>query len=466
MKFNIKYLISGLGLLLFSASCDNFLDVHPKGEVLGKELLKDRKGVENALYGIYATMRSENLYGKNMSFYTLDILAQYFTCQGNSTVLNLTKYNYYQDTEVKKLFLTIWSKMYENIAYTNNVLLNLENRSPKDLKFHDIYKGEALGLRAYMHFDLLRMFCPQSNGTGTPGIVYNTDFSLTPPALLPKARIWELIIQDLQEAEKLLDHPELYAQASPNDAFLRDQQTHFNLHAVRATLARVYLTKGDYENARIYALKVIEKSGLELSNKEELKESTGCLSPKETIFGLYAKDSWYKTTKDFLTDAVTARSLDPRGDIANTYVSSAGGHDYRWDFWFTPSNQKPRFTKLTDPYQLNPKAYPQHVIPGIHMLKLPEMYYILAECLLRQDSPQAAGYLKSVLESRGLAPAEHPTLQNITQERYKEFIGEGQTFFNMKRLNLDIQTVTGETAPASEAIYTIKIPDEEFNYRN
>ena len=51
MKMNLKNIIFILGVLFLGSSCENFLDVHPKGEVTGKELLKDRKGFENALYG-------------------------------------------------------------------------------------------------------------------------------------------------------------------------------------------------------------------------------------------------------------------------------------------------------------------------------------------------------------------------------------------------------------------------------
>ncbi len=51
MKLNIKNMICGLGLMVLATSCDNFLDVHPKGEIVGKDLLSERKGFENALYG-------------------------------------------------------------------------------------------------------------------------------------------------------------------------------------------------------------------------------------------------------------------------------------------------------------------------------------------------------------------------------------------------------------------------------
>ena len=59
---------------------------------------------------------------------------------------------------------------------------------PRPFEFYDIYKGEALGLRAYMHFDLLRLYADQATDAKTRGIVYNTAFSLKPSDILPKTK--------------------------------------------------------------------------------------------------------------------------------------------------------------------------------------------------------------------------------------------------------------------------------------
>ena len=51
MKIGFKNIMVLLALLLGGSSCDSFLDVQPKGEVLEGDLLKDAKGFENALTG-------------------------------------------------------------------------------------------------------------------------------------------------------------------------------------------------------------------------------------------------------------------------------------------------------------------------------------------------------------------------------------------------------------------------------
>ena len=462
-------MICGLGLMVLATSCDNFLDVHPKGEIVGKDLLSERKGFENALYGVYASMRNDKAYGAYMTYYVMDVLAQYFNCPGNSDITDLSAFKYKENPEVTKVFSDIWSTMYQNISYANNILVNLENQSPETLEFYDIYKGEALGLRAYMHFDLLRLYADQATDAKTRGIVYNTAFSLKPSDILPKTKVYERIIADLRAAEKLLDNEKLYEAASPEDGFFLDQSIHFNLQA-----ARVYLTQGNIDSAFYYADKVIREGGLELVEKTEIAgDVIGALSQKETIFGLYAKESFYTRTKEDLYDAVSFKSLNPWNGIATVYQQGGGENDYRWAAWFQTISNNLRFVKLTDPYQLSTgNNRPAGQIPGVNLIRLPEMYYIAAECLLRKNDPKAADYFNAVLESRGLValddriPAESLTIEKITQERYKEFVGEGQTFFNMKRLNLDIQAITGEILPAANSIYTVPVPEEEFNYRN
>ena len=96
-----------LALLLGGSSCDSFLDVQPKGEVLEDDLLKDAKGFENALYGVYAKMGATNLYGQNLSYSALDLMAQYYTSTNNEEVEPLIKYDY-KNTKAEDLFYNIW----------------------------------------------------------------------------------------------------------------------------------------------------------------------------------------------------------------------------------------------------------------------------------------------------------------------------------------------------------------------
>ena len=71
MKTKIRIIICGFMLLLLGSACNDFLDVHPDGEILGDDLLTDEDGFEDALYGAYATMRGDTLYGRYMTYYVM-----------------------------------------------------------------------------------------------------------------------------------------------------------------------------------------------------------------------------------------------------------------------------------------------------------------------------------------------------------------------------------------------------------
>ncbi len=457
-------------------SCEDFLDITPEGQVKQSELLSSAEGIEDALYGAYACMRKEALYGRELTIRTTEVLAQYMSSYGNNQIEPLLAYEY-SNTEVKENFETIWTEMYNNISNVN-AIINCELVRGATSYPYTIYKGEALGLRAFMHFDLLRLFAEQiTQNPEASGIPYATEFSLNTPNFVSAAKAYEYILRDLKEAEQLLANEAAYKDASN---FMTERKIHFNLYAVKATLARVYLTMGNKEKALEYALDVIEHSGRKLTEKTEVDgDLAGVLSNNETIFGIYY-GNFYSVVYPLLQQTVSFSSLDPRSDLEDFYEApKVTGSDYRATAYFTsPSSDggKVRLSKLTNVHELRglPEGLPKDRVLGINLIRLPEMYYIAAECLLDVDIALATQYFEAVLTNRGLQPlVDWPAPQNVLEldaindERYRELIGEGQTFFNMKRLNLNILSVDGETEiAASKNIYVVPIPDIELDYRN
>lgn len=66
-------------------------------------------------------------------------------------------------------------------------------------------KGEALGLRAFLHFDLLRMFGPvYKEHPASKAIPYRIAFDKDATPVLPASEVVDAILKDLNDAEKLL----------------------------------------------------------------------------------------------------------------------------------------------------------------------------------------------------------------------------------------------------------------------
>lgn len=471
MKKNITFLFC---LLLLASSCDDFLDITPTGQVKRDELLETPEGIEDALYGAYASLRSPSLYGRELTYSSLEVMANDMWCYGSTSIEAMGKFDY-THSSVEELFSEVWVEMYKNISNVNSVL-NSPLLEGDDLQYpYNIYKGEALGLRAFMHFDLVRLFGAQV--TEVPdtvkGIPYATEFSLKTPPFESIGDNYKHILADLHAAEQLLADEGDYKDAGN---FMLDRQIHFNLYAVQATLARVYLTMGNKEKAAEYAKAVIDNSGYVLKEKTDvLNDLAGVLSRKETIFGVYYAD-FYSLVYPKLQQRTSFFSLDVRKGFMSIYEEDLMGMDFRTTAYFTEEDfggtPEYRLCKFTDIYEMKNMVAqrPADLILGINMIRIPEMYYIMAEALLESDPAKALEYFDAVLEHRGITPYSQRggdvvlTQDMINKERFKEMIGEGQTFFNMKRQGLPITSYDGEREYTSDK-YIVPIPDEEIEYR-
>ena len=458
-------------MLFTTTSCEGFLNITPDGQSKRDELLSTQQGIEDAMYGVYSQMRTQSLYGQELYFSTLEILSQTLWCNGSDGITAMGKYDW-SHSSVQGVFESAWTAMYKNISNVNSVL---NSKLVKDATVYPytIYRGEALGLRAFMHFDLVRLFAEQYTvNPSADGIPYATEFSLKTPEFESLEKNYEHILADLHEAELLLADEDKYENESN---FMLDRQIHFNLRAVQATLARVYLTMGDKENAAHYALAVINDGKYTLKGKTEVvNDLAGVLSRKEAIFGVYYA-GFYTNVNAKLQQMTSYYSLDLREDFMSLYEKDASGSDYRTMAYFseagTGSGSKYRLSKFTDIYEQNNNSAnrPADLILGINMIRVPEMYYIAAEALLESDYDKALELYNAVRAHRGLeALTDKPlTVELINDERCKEMIGEGQTYFNMKRQNLPIVSHDGNTTyQPVDGIYVIPVPDIEKENRN
>ena len=121
-------------------------------------MLEDITGFEDAMFGVYGKLATSNLYGENLSWGLVDKLGQQF---GYDNPQDVSYYlNRYQYTNQQARLMTdaVWSNMYNNIANVNNIIAHIDGIS-EAAQERKLIKGEAYGLRAFMHFDLARLYC-------------------------------------------------------------------------------------------------------------------------------------------------------------------------------------------------------------------------------------------------------------------------------------------------------------------
>ena len=481
-KLNIMTIVLTSGLML--SSCGDFLDVRPDSQKLESDLFSTPQGFEDAIYGVYGSMQSANLYGKELLWGLTDIMAQDLD-QNTESSRALSRYEYTQNNDLTMRFANVWSTAYTSIGYANNILSNLEGKSQESLPLYNLYKGEMLAVRAMLHFDILRLFC--STDESKQGIPYVTSYSQQINPFKKVGEVYDLILADLAEAEKLLQVEENSLTYPRNDEnyykFQNYRQTHCNYYGVLALTARVYWMRGNMAKAAEYATKVIESKKFPLSEPSEVKDVyAGRLSPKEAIWGLYS-NTYSGTCQTYLYEYASYRSYDPYFDGSGaTHLLpydqvykldvDATTQDFRLN-WFKIGTGFARCHKLVDVYELSDQLAPgdwSSRVSGITLLHVSELYLIAAEALLNTDYDKAVAYFNAETSSRGLAPLQSNvtlTEDMIYNEYHKEMFGEGQMWYNMKRLNRDIiSNQETRTIPASEDIYVLPIPQDELNYRN
>lgn len=166
-------------------------------------------------------------------------------------------------------------------------------------------------------------------------------------------------------------------------------------------------------------------------------------------------------------------------DYEELYPTGNGSNEMRLGWIRNKANDPTRkkyFMKLLreenmTASQPNYGSQKEHNIAGINLIRLPEMYLIMAESLLEKEPDVALEYFDTFIASRGLMKfkdrGQKLTLEDIDKERKKEFFGEGQEFYNMKR---EMRTVyltasTWATLKGNDEMYTLLIPDSEFEFR-
>ncbi|MBO5665517.1 MAG: RagB/SusD family nutrient uptake outer membrane protein, partial [Bacteroidaceae bacterium] len=163
MKRIIYIIIVSFASMVSLPSCSEWLDVTPNTDLPAKELFTTENGFNSALAGLYILMTEEDTYGKNLSFGLMEQLVQMYDKLPDGTTDRSSVYIYDRETSgaynTKGVLANTWRAQYNTIANVNNLLKWWELNGEVvllDSAARDMIRGEALALRAFLHFDLLR----------------------------------------------------------------------------------------------------------------------------------------------------------------------------------------------------------------------------------------------------------------------------------------------------------------------
>ena len=505
------FLLCAASAALFTTSCNDWLDVEPSTEVDRNALFQNEAGFADAMAGVYVTMSTDELYGKNTSWYLIDLIGgSAYTMYGNAATLMNFPFipSHYDDaTTYRNNYIDpIWTKAYNAIVNLNSILEVIdEKQGVFQGNDYAIFKGEALGLRAFLHFDLLRMF---SDAPSSP--YYSADKTYIPYVETMTSDVYPLltvdqcckhILEDLEEARSLLEADPMYTGGTPSEyvcdavtgnASRRSQYNiqdwhnrrfHFNYYAAVATMARVYHWMGNDTEALHCALDVINApDGTFTWVAPELVSNIASTSENvardrtfstEQIFALHITDlpdrlDGYMIERE---NAFNGANSDIVAFNPDNFDATTQQYDYRFVYLKATYDYYGNLLYLSNKYyeDNDPNNYSPWSADRLPLIRLSEMYYIAAEC--EPDFDTAKGYLETVRQHRGLSSypltcTNKQQLQDdIEQEYRKEFIAEGQLFYYHKRRNDTYNTRSlYNSYEATPDLFTFPRPDDEDTY--
>lgn len=399
-------------------SCDSFVEVDlPKSQLTNVTVFEDVATANASLLDIYAKIRDKGLltgtrYGLSNQ---LGNYADEITSYGAPADPTL---DFYTNTLLPSntAILDFWSTTYNQIYAANAVIEGVKASTALTPADKNRLQGEALFIRALLHFYLTNLF-------GDIPYIMTTDYKANGSvSRMPTDEVYDLIIADLEASGNLL-----------NEEYSNLDRIRANKYVPKALLARVFLYKGKWAEAANTASAVLNNTVLyALENdvdKVFLKES------KETIWQLMPATAGKNTdeAKTFIFFSGPPPSVALNENLVNSFDSN----DLRKSHWIAPvtngTNTWHHAFKYKE-FNFTPSSVEYSIL-----FRLAEQYLIRAEARAQQgDLIGAKEDLDKIRLRAGIAGTtavyQEQIIAAIGQERRWELFTEyGHRFFDLKR---------------------------------
>ena len=443
-----KLTIGALLFLFCLSSCDSFVEVSlPKSQLTRTAVFEDYPTASAALTDIYSKMRESGmLTGLNSGLsnqlgnYTDELMA-YGTISNPSL-------NFYNNTVLPSNanIAEYWNAGYNQIYAANSIIEGSQASTTLSEENKKKLLGEALFIRALLHFYLLNLF-------GDIPYVTQTDYKLNSVVTrMETAGVYKNIIADLEKSIAFL--PVAYSST---------ERVRPNQYTAKALLARVYLYSGANAEAANEASAVLNQTSVfVLTNNIS---QVFLLNSKETIWQLKSEVAGQNTHE---AEIFIFKSGPPVLTALNDdFVNSFGMNDLRKNNWIksvtngtstwfhTNKYKEAEFTATSKEYSI--------------LFRLAEQYLIRAEARARQGELIGAKEDLNIIRSRSGLPAttavsQEEILDAILQERKWEFFTEhGHRFFDLKRFG-KVDAILSASKPGWETTNDLfPIPQSELS---
>lgn len=400
-------------------SCEK-LEVDTPVHLLGGEaIFTDSRTVEVAILALYVKLRDDVLLtGTPVGL--SNILGNYSDEITYVSPFGLGDESYYNNSLLpsEPSISNLWNSSYNIIYGANAILEGVANSQYFTEKEKEDFTGEALFVRALVHFYLVNLF-------GDVPYITSTNYLENKVASrLNEAEVNQRIITDLTMAYNYLP-----SEDGSGQKLRPTKQT------AGAFLARCYLYLGDWELAGQYATEVIENNGWELELGNVFKNTSF------STLWQFSPNNQGEPTQEAITFIVLF--TPPSARVLNSdLVAEFEAGDLRREQWVGEISDGTQtyyfpFKYKIDFGQVNNEEYSI-------VFRMAEQYLIRAEARAHLgDISGAKADLNKIRLRAGLtettASTQNEVLEAISKERRVELFTEhGHRFFDLKRTgNLD-----------------------------
>ncbi|MGM9768508.1 MAG: RagB/SusD family nutrient uptake outer membrane protein [Candidatus Cryptobacteroides sp.] len=449
MKNILKYILAGTALLGAVSCGDSFFEQYPANNITEGNFYKTDDDFNQGVYSCYYKLKV------NMSFFLTELAYRSDECILESMAVS-TQDRYdidnFQENSYNGILSDVWNNWYNGVYRCNDVL---DHTVGKDFPNIGKYRGECLFIRSWFYFNLYRTF----------GTVPVTTTVVTPAKAKTIKRctdeeMYNLLVNDLTEAAELLP------------VVRPAEKARVTRIAAQALLAKVYLTFGKYPEAKNIIEEAMTDGGFGMMPSTAAAFDVKNKMNKEIIFALYYNKTndnghgyWYSSNTPVMADIQNPTSLfktlydasDNRLPLINTY---------------TKINDKLyAMNKWMDTYDA---TYTTQVGNDFPLIRYADLVLMYAEALCRVgDIPGAVAQLNRTRTRAGLpalavdeVPDEDAFIQELADERGREFALEGQRWYDLVRLGLAVSYFKelGYTIDAHQLIFPI--PQDQIQIVN
>lgn len=475
MKRIYHYALCIMQCALLTACSSDWFELAPSDSVIAGDAINNSTDLETARTGMYAAFRGtstlSDYYGRLMFVYGdvrgEDVQSNYVSGNGSAEFYYNMQYTTADQFTTGKSATSVWQTPYVLIGRACRIIEadNLEDANTAAATIN-LYKAEAKVLRAFALFDLARIYgkpYKADNGAslGVP-IVTSSLQSTVKPSRSTVAECYAQVLADIADA--------LNANVLPTDV----ATGYVNTWVAKMLQMRVYLEMGNDSKVMEIADDIIANSPYKLwttdgyaaawaetdaSHNDEVVLETSITSSSDWLD--IASISYHMTeadrtdkvagygnliaTKTFL-DMLEEDPQDVRNDIM---IASQG------KLKETVGDRKVFINKY-------PPVSSTVLYDNIVILRLSEVYLSAAEAALNSgDNAKAADYLNALIANRTtdesrLVTSSTITMDRISQECRKEFVGEGHRFFDAMRRD---ETITRYADESDRGWHNILIDD-------